>query len=213
MGRDWVAWHDAYGRDGHPLQDRLMAVTSLLRDAVASAPPGPVRLASLCAGDGRDVVGALAGHPRRGDVVVRLVELDPGLADAARAALEAAGIAGDVVIGDAGHSAVLDDVAPVDVLLLCGIFGNVSETDVEATIGAVPSLCRSGATVLWTRHRREPDLTPTIRRWFDAAGCRRIALRTGGDVGVRTWAAGAERVTRGTDFQPAPLFRFRTDLW
>jgi hypothetical protein len=31
----------------------------------------------LCAGQGRDVVGALVDHPRRVDVVARLVELDP----------------------------------------------------------------------------------------------------------------------------------------
>ncbi|HMJ76241.1 MAG TPA: hypothetical protein VK507_09725 [Iamia sp.] len=213
MGRDWVGWHEAYERDGHPLRDRLVAVVRLVGEAVTSAPPGPVRLASLCAGDGRDVVAALADHPRRGDVLVRLVELDPDLADSARAALGAAGIAGEVVTGDAGHSAVLADVAPVDVLLLCGIFGNIGESDVERTIAAVPSLCRPGATVVWTRHRRAPDLTPSIRRWFDAAGCRSLALHTGEGDGVRAWAAGAEEVVTARAFRPTPLFRFRTDLW
>jgi hypothetical protein len=31
-------------------------------------------------------------------------------------------------------------------------------------------LCAPGATVIWTRHRRPPDLTPTVRRWFTDAG-------------------------------------------
>jgi hypothetical protein len=208
VGRDWTAWHDAYAEDGHPLRDRLAAVRALVAEAVDRAPAGPVRLASLCAGDGRDVVGALAGHRRRADVTVRLVELDPGLAASAAAALASAGIAGDVVTGDAGDTAVLADVVPVDVLLLCGIFGNVPETDVERTVAAVPTLCRSGATVLWTRHRRAPDLTPAIRRWFGAAGCRSLAFRTGDGEGRRAWAVGAELVVRGADFQPAPLFRF-----
>jgi hypothetical protein len=208
-----VAWHDAYEDDDHPLRDRLAAVVELVADAVTGARDGPVRLASLCAGDGRDVATALVDHPRRGDVTARLVELDPALADAARRGLDAAGVAGTVVTGDAGDSTVLADVVPVDVLLLCGIFGNVSDADVERTIAAVPSLCRAGATVIWTRHRRPPDLTPAVRRWFDAAGCRSIALRTGGDVGVRAWTVGAELVGVPTsDFQAAPLFRFREDL-
>lgn len=209
MARDWVAWHDGYAKEGHPLRDRLVAVSEVMATALTRAPPGQVRLASLCAGDGRDVVGAVADHPRRADVVARLVEVDNGLAATARRSLAEAGIAGEVVTGDAGDTAVLAAVAPVDVLLLCGIFGNVSDADVERTIAAVPTLCRSGATVLWTRHRREPDLTPTIRCWFDEAGCRRLDLRTGGSAGtVADWAVGVERVERGVDFQAARLFRF-----
>ncbi len=217
MTRDWQAWHEHYAADDHPLRDRLAAVVELTSDAVSTAPPGPVRLASLCAGDGRDVVGALAGHPRRADVTVRLVELDAGLADRARAALGDAGVPGDVVTGDAGTTEVLADVAPVDVLLLCGIFGNVSDADVERTIAAVPTLCRPGAAVLWTRHRRPPDLTPAIRRWFDRAGCTMLDRRTGGDDdtdSVRQWAAEAERFDGPAQaFRAAPLFRFRDDLW
>jgi hypothetical protein len=38
------------------------------------------------------------------------------------------------------------------------------------TVLGMPTLCSPGATVVWTRHRREPDLTPTIREWFVEAG-------------------------------------------
>lgn len=212
VSRDWQAWHDAYEVEDHPLQARLAAVVALLTGAIDAAPPGPLRLASLCAGDGRDVVRALGDHPRRSDVQVRLVELDAGLADRARAGLAEAGISGSVVVDDAGHSSVLADVAPVDLLLLCGIFGNVADDDVRRTVAAVPTLCRSGAVVLWTRHRRTPDLTPTIRRWFDAAGCTSISLRTEG-TGLHGWAVGAERLGPATPHRPDRLFTFRDDLW
>jgi hypothetical protein len=55
---------------------------------------------------------------------------------------------------------------PSDVLLACGVFGNVMSHDVERTIRLLPSLCARGAVVIWTRHRRPPDLTSDIRRWF-----------------------------------------------
>ena len=30
--------------------------------------------------------------------------------------------------------------------------------------------------MIWTRHRREPDLTPQIRDWFPASGFEEIAF-------------------------------------
>jgi hypothetical protein len=43
-------------------------------------------------------------------------------------------------------------------------------------VAALPSLCAPGALVLWTRHRRPPDLTPAIRSWFGEAGFREEAF-------------------------------------
>ena len=59
-----------------------------------------------------------------------------------------------------------DGLVPADVVLACGIFGNVNEADIHSTIRGLPALSRPGATVLWTRHRKTPDLTPQIRGWF-----------------------------------------------
>ena len=61
-------------------------------------------------------------------------------------------------------------------LLLCGIFGNVCAEDIKRTIQAAPALCRAGATVIWTRHRHPPDLTPQVRAWFTESGFEEIAF-------------------------------------
>jgi hypothetical protein len=42
-------------------------------------------------------------------------------------------------------------------------------------------LCAPGALVLWTRHRRPPDLTPAIRSWFGEAGFCEEAFDTSQD--------------------------------
>ena len=42
---------------------------------------------------------------------------------------------------DAGRAASFADALPADVLLLCGIFGNVSDSDIERTVAAAPALC------------------------------------------------------------------------
>src|SRR6185436_6942999 len=112
----------------------------------------------------------VAGHPRRANVEAVLVEADAQLADGARSSIADAGLTDQirVVVGDAGHTSTFAplDAVPADVLLLCGIFGNVSDDDVEHTVRATPTMCAEGATVIWTRHPTPPDLTVHIRAWF-----------------------------------------------
>ena len=162
----------------------------------------------MCAGEGRDLFGVLPTHPRRADATALLVELDPRNVAAAREAAAVAGLTNvDVVGGDAAISDVYASAIPADVVLACGIFGNVSDGDVEYTVRNVSMLCRVGSSVIWTRHRREPDLTPKIRRWFAQAGFNELsfdALENETMSGI-----GTERLTS----EPVPFkpgFRFFT---
>src|SRR5215470_18129255 len=90
--RDWVAWHAAYDDPSSSLSTRLRVVRGHLSRALDEAPPGPVRLVSLCAGQGLDVLGVLPGHPRGPDVSAVLVEFDPHNAALARQGAAAAGL-------------------------------------------------------------------------------------------------------------------------
>jgi len=169
--RDWRAWHDDYDVPGSGLARRLAAVQARIRDALDSAPPGPLRAVSMCAGQGRDLIGALATHPRGRDVTARLVELDPRNAATAREAAAAAGLPGvEVVTGDAALTDAYARLVPADLVLACGVFGNITDEDIERTIGCCAQLCASGATVVWTRGRWQPDLIPQICRWFAEHG-------------------------------------------
>ncbi|MCO1596099.1 class I SAM-dependent methyltransferase family protein [Micromonospora sp. RHAY321] len=186
MDRDWLAWHDDYDRPGSALAARLVEVQGQVRAALDRAPAGPLRVISACAGQGRDLIPVLATHPRREDVTARLVELDPRNVTVAVDAAEAAGLTGvQVVVGDAAATDTYADLAPADLVLLCGVFGNVSDADVRATVGHSAALCASGGTVIWTRHRRAPDLVPTICDWFTQEGFAQVAVGTPADrVGV-----------------------------
>ena len=164
-----------------------------LRAGLERAPAGDVRLISLCAGQGRDVIGALTGHPRRDDVRARLVELDAGNVAVARQAARAAGLNGvEVLQADAGVTDACAGAVPARIVVVCGIFGNIAGRDIQATVAALPSLCAPGALVLWTRHRVPPDLTPAIRCWFGEAGFREEAFDTSPDGFM---AVGAHRLT------------------
>ncbi len=168
---DWAAWHDDYDDPGSVLAGRLAAVRAIIVRVLDEAPPGPLTAISLCAGQGRDLIGALQSHPRRDDVRARLVELDPRNVAAAEEAAHRAGLAGiEVVRGDAGLMRHYRDVAPADLVLACGVFGNLTDADVLRTVEACAVLCREGGTVVWTRHRRPPDLVPVIGDWFSARG-------------------------------------------
>jgi hypothetical protein len=77
---------------------------------------------------------------------------------------------------DAAAVASFADALPADVLLLCGIFGNVSQDDIKRTVEASAAMCTPGATVIWTRHRRPADLTPQVQAWFAASGFSELAF-------------------------------------
>jgi len=166
---EWTTWHEGY-RPGSPLARRLIVVQRLIGEALNTAPPGPIRVISLCAGDGRDILGVLPGHPRRADVGARLVELDPDLARRARERAAEISPMIEVVTGDASSTGSVAGAVPADIVLACGIFGNISDDDIHHTVAHLPSLCAPNATVIWTRGTFAPDLTPTVRVWFMEAG-------------------------------------------
>jgi hypothetical protein len=191
--QDWVDWHRDYDDPDSLLSRRGERVQGHLRAEFGRAPAGDIRLISLCAGQGRDVIGALSGHPRRGDVHARLVELDERNVEVARQGARAAGLTGvEVLQADAGITDACAGAVPAQIVVACGIFGNVSARDIQATVAALPTLCAPSALVLWTRHRRPPDLTPAIRSWFQSAGFREEAFEASHDSST---SVGAHRLT------------------
>lgn len=105
------------------------------------------------------------------------------------------------VAGDAARLGAYEEAAPADLVLLCGVFGNIPDDDVRRTMAALPMLCSAGATVIWTRHRRVPDLTDDISRWFDDNGFTAVDFTS---PGPGRFGAGTHRF----DGDPRPL---RTD--
>jgi hypothetical protein len=194
---DWRAWHARYDVPGSELSRRLEAVQEQIRAALDRAPAGPVPVVSLCAGQGRDLLDVLEDHPRRADVRARLVELDPELAAAAR---ERAPDQVEVVTGDASSTDQYAGLVPAEIVLLCGIFGNISDADIKRTVEASPQFCRTGGTVIWTRHREDPDLAPTICEWFEERGFERVWLsdrEAGFGVGVHRFTGVPEPLVTG----------------
>lgn len=206
--RDYEAWHGAYDRPGSPLHLRLLVVCDLVAAALDTAPPGPVRVLSMCAGQGRDLVTAAARHRRGPDVTGRLVELLPANVAGARARIAAAGLTGlEAVEADAGVSDAYAGAVPAHLVLACGIFGNIPDADIESTIAFLPRLCAPGAEVVWTRNPQDPTILDRIDDWFRAAGFAPGARVVPGD---RSFGVGTARLTADPlPYEPGRLlFRF-----
>ncbi|HET6738380.1 MAG TPA: SAM-dependent methyltransferase [Kribbella sp.] len=194
---DWRQWHQQYDDPDSSLSRRLGAVQTYVRAALDGAPAGTVPVVSLCAGQGRDLLDVLEDHPRTADVRARLVELDPELAATARAC---APEQVDVITGDASLTDHYDGFVPAELVLLCGIFGNIADGDIRRTIAAAPQFCRTGATVIWTRHREDPDLVPTIWQWFGEHGFEQVWLSdkdSGFGVGVHRFTGVPQPLVKG----------------
>jgi hypothetical protein len=173
--RDYLSWHDQYDDPDSPLAWRLGVVRRLITEHLDSH-DGPQRVLSLCAGDGRDVIGVLRARQDADRVEATLVEVLPELVSRARTAAD--GLDVGVRAGDAGQLATFADALPVDLLLLIGIFGNIFPDDIERTVRASASLCRPAATVLWSRSRERGDLNEVIRGWFAECGFTELAYET-----------------------------------
>ena len=199
MVTDWQAWHEDYADPSSALSRRLGVVQGHIGRWLDDTAPAKVNVTSVCAGDGRDLLDVLATRTDATRVSSLLVERDPGLASRAEVSAREAGLADvEVRCTDAGTTDPYVGHGPADLVLLCGVLGNVADADAHGTVDALPALCAAGATVVWTRHRREPDLTAALRRWFEAAGFAEESFTAPEDA---LWSVGVHRLTR----PPQPL--------
>ena len=205
---DWRAWHAAYDDPDSPLAQRLALVQLHIDRWLDASSPRPVHVTSICAGQGRDLIDVLSQRPDAGRVTATLVESDSGLVAAARAAVAEAALASvEVRCADAGAGATYRDVPRADLLIACGVLGNISDADVRNVVVSASQLCAAGASVIWTRTRRAPDLTAQVRAWFEEAGYVEEAFEAPRD---QLFSVGVHRLVA----PPAPkqeglhLFRF-----
>lgn len=203
---DWGEWHRQYDEPGSDLARRRQSVQSSIERFLDSRDDDELRVVSACSGDGRDLIGVLVRRPDADRVrAARLLEIDETLAGAARELATEHGLDQvDVRREDAGRTGSYTGAVPADLVLMCGVFGNVTDDDLRRTVAVLPRLCAPGATVVWTRGRfRSGDLTPQIRGWFAEQGFEEVSFDAPDDTSYRV---GAHRLLR----DPEPLGKDET---
>jgi hypothetical protein len=212
--RNYVEWHRGYDDPTSALSRRLEVVRRRLGQALDALPREELRVLSLCAGDGRDILDVVArsesdGGGNGATPSIVLVELNPELASAAAERARGHGLDTVVVIqADAGDTATWKDCVPVDLLVLCGIFGNLSPGDIRQTVACLPAMVRDGGYVVWTRGGGpDSDLRPDVRGWFADAGLPEVAF----DGAPERYGVGlnARPPDAGEPDLPGHLFTFR----
>lgn len=193
VNEDWYEWHRPYDEPGSPLAARLRVVQRHISGWLDSRPGEPLTCVSACAGQGRDLLGVLESRDDAGRVRARLIESDARNAAAAEAHAARAGLTGvEVLRADAGDLASYAGAIPADLVLFAGVLGNVTDADARACVAAFPALCAAGGTVIWTRTRAAPDLTPAIRGWLAEEGFEEHAFEAPPDA---TFSVGVHRLT------------------
>jgi hypothetical protein len=150
--RSWTGWPDeAYAQNRYQL--RLESVQQHLIVCLDEAPRGPIRLISICSGDGRDVIGVLKTHQRRKDMSARLIELDRQSVVAGMREASLVGLQDTVRFfnRDATDYATYQGMAPADIVLACGVWGHVPTRERVGLTSALAGLCSPRGTVTWTR--------------------------------------------------------------
>ncbi len=171
----WMGWSDtAYQKQSY--QQRLLLVQRHLSESLDVAPCGTVRILSMFAGDGRDVVNVLGKHPRRGEVLAWLVEQNSqSVASGIRRSAEVGlGTATTFLEKDATQYAAYHGLAPAHIVLLCGVWGHVPIRERGQLIQALASLCARWRSDLDSRHLEGHDSIAT-----DPRALSRESLGTG----------------------------------
>lgn len=191
MTKDWFAWHDNY-RTRPRMRQRLQIVREYLVTCLNACPPGKIQVISVCAGDSRDLTGTLYDHPRTADVQARLVELDERLVECGRTAAESAGLGEQLqfIQGDATISSVYEGAVPADIVLLCGVIGNIPEEELPRLMESLAYFCKPEAFVIWTRDLFDDgeNRLALVRELLQKSGFEEVNFRMTltGNMGVGT---------------------------
>jgi len=193
-------------------QQRLAAVQAHLFDCLNAAPAGQVRVISVCAGDGRDLLGVLEIHQRRNDVAAWLIEQSAQSVNAGAARASALGLADAVnfLHADATLYATYQGIAPADIVLFCGVWGHVPAHERISVIRALACLCKPDGVVIWSRAiAKGLERLEQIQSLFRAPPWERTALTSTPD---KTWAIATHRYCGPAADLPSEgqIFRFST---
>lgn len=175
--RDWYDWHQQYTDQSSALRRRLAIIQEEIRRTLPLQLDRSFSMLSICAGQGDDLIPVLEGYSFSHRIRARFVEAEPrNIASLRRNAYLADLHHLEVVQADASYPKVYDGMIPADLILLCGVFGNISDLDIQDTISSLQQLCRTGSRVIWTRSRRSPNIVPTIRQWFQDSEFQEITF-------------------------------------
>ncbi|MDN5274961.1 MAG: hypothetical protein JWP06_862 [Candidatus Saccharibacteria bacterium] len=192
--KDWVKWHTHYDATDSSLKQRLALVQDAIRQSLPEKPATEgYTILDICAGDGRDLIEVLETYKYKDSIRGCAIELDSQLANEAKDRARIARLPDNLKIiqGDASSTNTYKDNIPADLVLVCGVFGNISDDDVIKTVQNLPKFCTQGTRVIWTRNRRAPDHTHMIRALFRDNGFDETGFLSTDDgaygVGVHTF--------------------------
>ncbi len=162
---DWNQWHADY-ETSPALQARLKSVCRQIAAALDERPAGPIKIISICAGDGRDLCLALREHPRQRDVTATLIDNDPNsLARGREMAKEFCPNAQlHFIEADASLAKTYAETGHADLVLMSGFLGHLRHEDALGLIASLPMLCKTGSWIIWNRHLKLHDGTEQVAR-------------------------------------------------
>jgi non-ribosomal peptide synthetase component F/acyl carrier protein len=207
----WSNWHKNYEVSPR-LKARLQLVQGQIDGVLIAAPPGPIRILSICAGDGRDLLGLRPDHSRRPDIVAYLVDNDSPSLERGRREAAQIQFPGQLhfLEADATQNRSYQDLGHFDLVLISGLLGHLRPEGVTSLLTGLPMLCRHNGWVLWNRHlvlNQGSRQVPTIRQCLAETGFSEIHFQMTDPQGFAVSLA----QFRGTS-QPLPpegtLFEF-----
>ena len=162
----WNDWHIIYN-DKESAPYKRSIITQELVNNYLNIHKKNIIILSICSGQARDILPAIAGREDKDRITTYLLDIDKDCLEYAQEYARIHDIPNVHTINkDASLKESYDDIPKVDLIVICGLFGHLVPEDIATTALFLQTLIEDNATVIWSRNKFFNDHSDNIRNIF-----------------------------------------------
>ena len=149
----WNDWHSIYD-DKESAPYKRSIITQELVNNYLNIHKKNIIILSICSGQARDILPAIAGREDKDRITTYLLDIDKDCLEYAQEYARIHDIPNVHTINkDASLKESYDDIPKADLIVICGLFGHLVPEDIAATALFLQTLIEDNATVIWSRNK------------------------------------------------------------
>ena len=170
----WNDWHIIYD-DKESAPYKRSIITQELVNNYLNIHKKNIIILSICSGQARDILPAIAGREDKDRITTYLLDIDKDCLEYAQEYARIHDIPNVHTINkDASLKESYDDIPKVDLIVICGLFGHLVPEDIATTALFLQTLIEDNATVIWSRNKFFNDHSDNIRNIFNQLSYKEI---------------------------------------
>ena len=146
----WNDWHSIYD-DKESAPYKRSIITQELVNNYLNIHKKNIIILSICSGQARDILPAIAGREDKDRITTYLLDIDKDCLEYAQEYARIHDIPNVHTINkDASLKESYDDIPKADLIVICGLFGHLSLEDITTTVSFLAYISDNDAHVIWS---------------------------------------------------------------